>query len=94
MVARAYQPWSDIEEAVRTYQAAAILSELTGEPYVVDHLVPLTSPLVCGLHVHTNLVAMRADENKAKSNTYWPGMWPIEWGTLDLVLLSAQYPSN
>lgn len=89
---RAYYPWSDHEEVVRTYMAAAVLTELTGELYVVDHVVPLVSPLVCGLHTHDNLRVLRADENNVKSNIYWPGMWPVEWGTLALVMDSLQYP--
>lgn len=93
-VARAYMPWSDRDEVVRTYMAAAVLTELFGVRFIVDHMVPLTSPLVCGLHTHDNLRVMRADENRVKSNTYWPQMWPVEWGTLDFLLSHVQYPSH
>jgi hypothetical protein len=58
-----------------------------GVVYTVDHLVPLTSPLVCGLHVHCNLAVVAHLENSRKGNSIWPGMWPMDWGTLDLLLM-------
>jgi hypothetical protein len=40
----------------------------------VDHIIPLKSDFVCGLHCHTNLRVITAEENKAKNNRYWPDM--------------------
>ena len=40
----------------------------------VDHIVPLQSPLVCGLHVHNNLRVIPATENYKKGNRHWPEM--------------------
>lgn len=85
-LANAYCDWSDLEAVFRMYQAAATLSELEGEQYVVDHLVPLINPLVCGLHTHTNLQVIKATENQLKGNYFWPDMWPITWGTFVFLL--------
>lgn len=88
---RSYRPWSDLEEVFRIYMAAAVMSELFGELYVVDHMVPLGGTLVCGLHTHDNLEVVRAAENVCKGNFLWPGMWPIEWDSLDLLLKAKQF---
>jgi len=44
------------------------MTKATGQPYHVDHVVPLISPVVCGLHTHTNLQVLPAFINLSKGN--------------------------
>lgn len=41
----------------------------------VDHMVPLNSRFVCGLHVQDNLRCISKELNRMKRNIYWPDMW-------------------
>jgi len=50
------------------YLQAQKMTKLTGERYVVDHIIPLISPEVCGLHVPWNLRVITQEENLIKSN--------------------------
>lgn len=87
-LANAYCDFSDLDEVVRTYVACAIMNELDMGEYHCDHTVPITSRLVCGLHTHTNIRVISVGENYTKRNTFWPQMWPYDWGTMDLLLSS------
>lgn len=50
------------------YLEAQKISKATGERYVVDHIVPIRSDIVCGLHVPWNLRVVSEEINSSKNN--------------------------
>lgn len=60
-----------MEEA---HHLARLREQATGFKWHVDHIVPLCSPFVCGLHTHDNLRVIPATVNLAKGNRTWPDM--------------------
>jgi len=66
--------WFDGREVASVF----LLAQQKG--LVVDHLVPLNSEKVCGLHVQDNLRCITEQVNMKKGNRYWPDMWPTEEG--------------
>ena len=68
---QASPPWltrKQKSEIRQLYQIAITMTKTTGEQYVVDHIVPLRSDTVCGLHVPWNLRVITQEENLRKSN--------------------------
>lgn len=64
--------WADKETIHAIYELAKTRSMLTGIAWHVDHIVPVKSNLVCGLHVEYNLQVIPREVNSSKCNRYWP----------------------
>jgi 5-methylcytosine-specific restriction endonuclease McrA len=60
--------WADLDGIEDVYLEAEYMQ------MEVDHIVPLQSNLVCGLHVWDNLQLLTKSENCQKKNHYWPDM--------------------
>lgn len=75
---RAIPEWSKTEEAKAeiklVYLQCKQKSKETGIIHHVDHIVPLSSDRVCGLHCLDNLQIIPASDNQKKNNREWPDM--------------------
>lgn len=65
--------WADLNAIREVYRQRREISELTGIPHSVDHIIPIQGRLVSGLHVHTNLRVIPTIENLSKNNRFNPG---------------------
>lgn len=72
--ASATPSWANIELIREIYRLCQEITSETGLQHHVDHLVPLKSDFVCGLHVEHNLRIVPATENLRKHNRTWPDM--------------------
>lgn len=68
-------PWFDRVAVRNIERQARELTLETGTQHSVDHIVPVRHPLVCGLHVQSNLCVLPLADNIRKSNNHWPQMW-------------------
>lgn len=57
------------------YHLSKLREDYLGMPHQVDHIVPLKSDLVCGLHCAANLQVLVKTENLSKGNRFWTDMW-------------------
>ena len=70
--------WKDSSKIILFYERSIEMFNLTGEKHNVDHMVPLQSSFVCGLHCEFNLQVITRTENISKLNRWWPDMWTEE----------------
>ncbi len=64
--------WRDINKISEIYDECRRITEQTGTPHHVDHIIPLRGKNVSGLHVHQNLRIISSDENQRKNNKFLP----------------------
>jgi hypothetical protein len=79
---QAIAAWADLNAIKQIYFKAAKLTKLTGIPHQVDHIYPLQSDYMCGLHVEINLQIITKTENAAKGNRTWPDQLDCQKGSV------------
>lgn len=63
---QATPPWANLQTIKEIYKNCP-------QGFQVDHIIPLNSKVVSGLHVEANLQYLPADENRRKSNRLLEG---------------------
>jgi hypothetical protein len=71
---KAKPAWAEDFFIEEIYDLARRRTEATGVEHHVDHVVPLQSKRVCGLHWEGNMRVVPAYENRSKRNRHWPEM--------------------
>lgn len=66
--------WANKEKIAFEYELASWCTKVMGVQYEVDHIVPINSKIVCGLHNEFNLMVIPAMANQSKGNRHWPDM--------------------
>ena len=71
---KAVPKWANRFFVGEAYHLAQLRTQATGFAWHVDHIVPLRSKFVCGLHNEFNLQVIPASANMNKGNRHWPDM--------------------
>lgn len=69
---QAFPAWAENDPRFDQIEAEYQRRKARGEKVNKDHIVPLCSDLVCGLHCPDNLEVVTESYNQAKSNKWWP----------------------
>ena len=80
---RATPAWADAAATRAVFAQAEALTHSTGQTHSADHLVPLSHPLVCGLHWDKNMTVETLASNMRKGNHWWPDMWGEQVALID-----------
>ena len=79
---QAIAAWANSSAIKLIYSTCTKLTKATGIKHHVDHIYPLTSDWLCGLHVENNLQILTKTENISKGNRTWPGQLDCQKGSV------------
>lgn len=63
--------WANRFFLKEAYRLARLRTKMLGVAWEVDHIIPLNHPLVCGLHVETNIRVIPRFANRSRGNRGW-----------------------
>jgi hypothetical protein len=63
--------WCDRERVHEIEREARRRSRVSTRQHVVDHIVPITHKLVCGLNIPQNMRIITQGENAKRGNRWW-----------------------
>lgn len=76
-VALSVPDWADWIEIQKLHYWKKAFTQAIGVEHVVDHVIPLNHPYVCGLTVSDNLRIVTRLQNSAKGNDFNPDQLPL-----------------